>query len=104
SLPQDIATTSTPTFGGLKLGGMTANGVLYADGTGTVRATGSSANSPLVTDGSGVPSLSQTLPLQVQDNLTHTGTLVSGSITAGFGVIATVNNITTTALIQGGAL
>ncbi len=117
SLPQSIATTSTPTFGGLTLGSaltaanggtgaasFTSNGILYGNGAGAIQSTASANNSVLVTSGAGVPSLSQTLPLQVQSNITQTGTLNAGAITAGFGAISTVNNITTSALIQGGSL
>jgi hypothetical protein len=117
SLPQDIAVTSTPTFAGLTLGtaltvpnggtgagSFTANGILYGNGAGALQVTASAANSVLVTSAGGVPSLSQTLPLQVQDNITHTGVLISGSINNGFGAISTVNNISTTALVQAGTL
>jgi hypothetical protein len=90
--------------GGTGAGSFTSNGILYGNGSGTLQVTASAANSVLVTNGAGVPSLSQTLPLQVQDNITHTGVLNSGSITAGFGTISTVNNISTTALIQAGSL
>ncbi|HEX5744048.1 MAG TPA: hypothetical protein VFX84_01200, partial [Candidatus Saccharimonadales bacterium] len=90
--------------GGTGSSSFTANGILYGNGSGTILATNSLADATLVTDGSGVPSLSQTLPLQVQDNITHTGVLISGSINNGFGAISTTNNITTTALVQAGSL
>ena len=86
--------------GGLGVGSLTSNGILYGNGSSAVQATASAANSILITDGSSVPALSQTLPTLVQGNITSTGALNSGSITSGFGVIDNGSDtITTTGTI-----
>ncbi len=60
SLPQNIHTAATPTFAGLTLSNLTANGgILYTNGTGTVAQT--SVGSPgqcLTSNGGGAPSWS----------------------------------------------
>jgi hypothetical protein len=90
--------------GGTGVTSFTANGILYGNGSSPLQVTNSLANAVLVTNGSGAPSLSQTLPLTVQNNITQTGVLVVGSINNGFGAISTANNITTSALVQAGQL
>jgi len=86
--------------GGLGVGSLTSNGILYGNGSSAVQATASAANSVLITDGSSVPALSQTLPTAVQGNITSTGALNSGSITSGFGIIDNgADTITTTGTI-----
>jgi hypothetical protein len=83
---------------------LTSNGVLYGNGTGTIQATTALANAVLTTGAGSIPVLSQTLPLAVQGNITNTGALSAGSIAAGFGTISTGNNITTSAIVQGGTV
>ncbi|MGH7192083.1 MAG: hypothetical protein ACREJM_00950, partial [Candidatus Saccharimonadales bacterium] len=90
--------------GGTGAGSFTADGILYGNGAGALQSTNSLANAVLVTGTGGVPSLSQTLPLAVQNNITQTGQLVAGSINNGFGAISTNNNITTSALVQAGSI
>ncbi|HEX4774984.1 MAG TPA: hypothetical protein VH234_05715 [Candidatus Saccharimonadales bacterium] len=90
--------------GGTGVTSLTANGLLYGNGSGAVQATAAAANSILATDGSSLPGLTQTLPNVVQGNITITGVLASGSIASGFGNISTTNNISTTAALQGGSL
>jgi hypothetical protein len=88
--------------GGTGVTSLTANGILYGNGTSAIQATSAAANSILATNGSNVPGLTQTLPTAVQGNITSTGALTSGSIASGFGTISTSNNITTSATVQGG--
>lgn len=57
----------------------TANQLLYSSSANTIAGLASANSSALVTDGSGTPSLSQTLPNAVQDNITRLGTVVSGT-------------------------
>lgn len=82
--------------GGTGATNLTANGILFGNGGSPVGVTASAINSTLVTDGSGVPSLSSTLPNAVQDNITRTGTLVSGSTGSGFTVALGTSNVTGT--------
>jgi hypothetical protein len=82
--------------GGTGATSLTTNGILYGNGTAPVGITASAINSTLVTDGSGVPSLSNTLPNAVQDNITRTGILVSGATGAGFTVALGTSNVTGT--------
>jgi hypothetical protein len=65
--------------GGTGTGTLTANGIIFGNGTSSVGVTSSAANSILATSASSVPSLSQTLPLAVQSNITTVGTVVSGT-------------------------
>jgi hypothetical protein len=90
--------------GGTGATSLTANGILYGNGTSAIQATAAAANSILATNGSNVPALTQTLPTAVQGNITSTGALTSGSIASGFGTISTGNNITTSATLQGGVV
>ncbi len=99
-----LGSALTVANGGTGANTFATNGILYGNGSGAVQATASANSSVLVTSGAGVPSLSQTLPLQVQANITETDTLISGAIGSGFGTISTNNNITTSALVQGGSL
>jgi fibronectin-binding autotransporter adhesin len=87
--------------GGTGTNTLTANGILFGNGTSAVQATSAAANSILATNGSNVPSLTQTIPSAVQDNITRTGAILSGSIASGFGSIFTGNSITTSTTIQG---
>jgi len=52
----------------------------YAAAGDTVSGLSTANDGVLVTDGTGVPSISQTLPTQVQDNITQLGALTSFSI------------------------
>jgi len=79
----------------------TANGILFGNGSSAFGVTNALANATLITNASGAPSLSTTLPLLVQGNITQVGALSSGSIATGFGVISTANNISTTATVSG---
>jgi len=90
--------------GGTTLSGLTVNGVAYADSSSSLKATGTATDSVLATDASGVPGLTQTLPVVVQGNITATGSLASGSISNGFGGISTTNIIATTGVLQGGSI
>lgn len=65
--------------GGTGTGTLTANGVIFGNGTASVGVTSAAANSVLATNASSIPSLSQTLPLAVQSNITTVGTVVSGT-------------------------
>jgi fibronectin-binding autotransporter adhesin len=96
-----FSSTLSVANGGTGATTLTANGILYGNGTSAVQATSAAANSILATNGSNVPGLTQTLPTAVQGNITTTGTLTSGSIASGFGTISTGNNITTTTTLQG---
>jgi hypothetical protein len=89
------------TNGGTGASTFTANGILFGSGSTAIQATGSLANAVLITSGTAAPSLSQTLPLLVQGNITNVGALSAGSIATGFGVISTANAITTTATVTG---
>ena len=95
--------TLTVANGGTGTTTLTANGILYGNGTSAIQATAAVANSILATNGSNIPGLTQTLPTAVQGNITSTGALASGSIASGFGTISTANNITTSTQIQGGS-
>lgn len=99
-----VTGTLQTTNGGTGATAFTTNGVVYGNGTGPLRVTAAAVNSVLVTDGSGTPSLSQTLPAAVQQNITATGALNTGSIASGFGTISTTNDIATTATLQGGSV
>lgn len=86
--------------GGTGASSLTANGILYGNGTGPVQITSSAANSVLITSGASVPSLSNTLPTAVQGNITSTGTLTSGATGAGYTVALGTSNVTGTTLNQ----
>ena len=91
--------------GGTGAATLASNGILFGNGTGAVQATGSANDSVLVTGPTGTPSLSQTLPLAVQGNITATGALDAGSITAGFGSIDVgADTISTTGTVNAGTL
>jgi hypothetical protein len=90
--------------GGTGAATFTANGILFGSGSSALQATAAGANSVLITNGTNTPSLSQTLPLLVQGNITQVGALAAGSIATGFGVISTGNAITTTAAVTGNTL
>ncbi len=62
-------------YGGTGTGTLTANGIIFGNGTSSVGVTSSGANSILVTSAASLPSLSQTLPLSVQQNITTVGTV-----------------------------
>lgn len=68
----------------------------------------SANNAVWITSGAGVPSLSTTLPNAVQDNITRTGTLVSGATGAGFTIALGASTLTgdlpLANLVQGSAL
>lgn len=53
--------------------------ILYSSATNTVAGLATANNGVLITDGSGVPSISSDLPDATQDNITRTGTIVSGT-------------------------
>lgn len=61
--------------GGTGTTAITSNGIVYGNGTASIGVTGAAASSVLVTSAASVPSLSQTLPLAVQQNITTVGTV-----------------------------
>lgn len=80
--------------------GSTQNQVPYR-GAGGWTALASANNAAWVTNGSGVPSLSQTLPNAVQDNITRLGTVTSGTwngtvIAPAYGGTGVANNAANT--------
>ncbi len=56
----------------------TANQLLYSSSTNVVAGLTSAASAVLITSAGSVPSLSQTLPSAVQDNITRLGTITNG--------------------------
>ena len=56
----------------------TINQLLYSSSANNITGLATMANATLVTDGSSIPSLSQTLPSNVQGNITEVGTIASG--------------------------
>jgi hypothetical protein len=60
------------------------NTLLYASAANTMSALPTSNSGVLITSGSGVPSINSTLPTVVQNNITQTGNLASGSLVSGF--------------------
>jgi hypothetical protein len=74
---------SSITVGVSAIVGGSTNQILY-DNAGLLGEVLSGNNGVLVTSGIGVPSISSTLPVAVQANITGTGTLTSGSTGAGF--------------------
>ena len=71
---------NTVALGNTGLNSVTPNGILFGDGTNPVQVTAAESNSVLVTDGSAVPMLSQSLPIEVQNNISAL-TGISGDIT-----------------------
>lgn len=79
----------------------TANQILYSSGLNTVTGLATGNNSVLITSAGGVPSISATLPLGVQTNITETGTITTGVwhgtlIGSGFGGTGVNNTATLT--------
>ncbi|MHB9161397.1 MAG: beta strand repeat-containing protein [Nitrosotalea sp.] len=72
-----IANTTYPTTA-------TANQILYSSATNTVSGLSTANNGVVATNGSGVPSVTSTLPLAVQSNITQTGTLTTQTIAPSF--------------------
>jgi hypothetical protein len=64
--------------GGTGVTNVTTNALIRGAGSSPMVEITAAANSILKTDGSNVPSLSQTLPTQVQANITQTGTIGTG--------------------------
>lgn len=87
--------TGVTTFGG-------TNTILYTTSANTLSSITTANNAVLVTNGSGVPSLGTTLPSQVQDNITRTGTLVSGATGAGFTISFTASSVSGTLSVANG--
>jgi len=58
---------------------LTANGILYASASNVMAQIATGNDGVLVTSAGGVPSISSTLPNAVQDNITRTGTITSGT-------------------------
>jgi len=56
----------------------TINELLYSSAANTISGLPTAINSTLITSGTGVPSISSTLPIAVQNNITEVGTLTSG--------------------------
>lgn len=116
STPQDIATTSNPTFasltltnpltvpnGGTGLATLTANGILFASGTTTVGQISPVNSAVLVTNSSGVPSLTSTMTNgQIVIGSTG-GTPAAAAITAGSGITVTNGANTITIAATGGS-
>jgi hypothetical protein len=87
--------TGVNTFGG-------TNTILYTPTANNLSAITTANNAVLVTDGSGVPSLGTTLPTQVQDNITRTGTLVSGATGSGFTISFAASSVSGTLSVANG--
>lgn len=78
-------TSADPTCTTTSLPGTIAqNDLVYASAANTLAGLASANNGVLITSGAGVPSISSTIPSATQDNITRTGTLVSGSLGAGY--------------------
>lgn len=71
----------------------TVNQLLYSSSANTVAGLATANSGVLITSGGGVPSISSTIPSATQDNITRTGTLVSGATGAGFTVNIGVSTI-----------
>jgi hypothetical protein len=56
----------------------TVNQLLYSSSNNNISGLTTGNNGVLITSGAGVPSISQTLPTAVQDNITRLGTITSG--------------------------
>lgn len=69
---------------------ISANNLLYGSSGNVVSGLSTANNGSLVTDGSGVPSISSTLPISVQSNITRLGTIANN---------LTVNNPSTNSRI-----
>ena len=57
----------------------TANQLVYASGASTLSGLTTGNNSVLVTSAGGVPSISATLPIAVQQNITELGTIIAAN-------------------------
>ncbi len=62
----------------------TVNQILYSSSANTVVGLATGNNGVLITSGGGIPSISSTIPVATQANITATGALASGSLAAGF--------------------
>lgn len=87
--------TGVTTFGG-------TNTLLYTTAANTLASITTANNAILVTDGTGVPSIGTTIPSQVQDNITRTGTLVAGATGAGFTISFTASTVAGTLSVSNG--
>jgi hypothetical protein len=124
--PQSIGTSSSPTFTGLTLSGVTANSFIYSSGGGTISATsaptngqimiGSTSNAPVlgtisgtsneinVAVGPGTITLSTPQPIGTASNVTF-GNVAVGSFTQNGFLYAGVSNLlTSTAVTTNGQL
>ena len=81
----------------------TANQLVYASGASTLSGLTTGNNSVLVTSAGGVPSISATLPIAVQQNITELGTIntVGAPIGAAFGGTGVVNGAGSTITLGG---
>lgn len=75
----DLSGVATVSQGGTGTSTLASLGLIYGNGTSPVSVTASAANSVLVTSPASIPSLSQTLPLAVQQNITTIGPITSGT-------------------------
>lgn len=73
---------------------VTSNALLYGNGTDPLLEVSPAANSILATNGSSVPALTNTLPAAVQNNITATGTLISGQTSTGFVIALSASTVT----------
>lgn len=81
--------------GGIALASQAANDLVYCSGAAQLARIAAAASSVLVTSAGNVPSLSTTLPNAVQDNITRTGEVVSGTwgstVSSGSTIATTIN-------------
>lgn len=99
----NLASPIPPTSGGTGLTSTTANQLLYSSSNNVIAGLPSAASSVLATDGSSVPSLTQTLPSGVQDNITRTGTITNG-VWSGTTIVATKGGTGLATYVQGDLL
>lgn len=72
----------------------TANQILYSSGTNVVSGLATGFSGVLVTDGGGIPSITQTLPSTVQNNITRFGTIIGVGAALGLAFGGSNANLT----------
>jgi hypothetical protein len=91
--------------GGLSVTSQAANDLAYFSSSTQVGRVAAAASSVLITSAGSVPSLSQTLPTAVQDNITRLGTVTSGAFPAANLTGTTLAaNVVTSSLTSHGTL
>ena len=95
------ATSGSITPGTTTVASGTTNGLLY-DNAGVLGNLATANNGVLVTSGAGVPSISSTIPVATQSNITGTGTLTSGATGTGFTIALGSSTITGTEQVNHG--